>query len=37
VPPDDDEADVEDVPDAGDPDVDSEGHMAPPRDEDADG
>jgi hypothetical protein len=34
LPPDDDAPDVEDVPDSEDPDVDSEGHMAPPRDDD---
>ncbi len=37
LPPDDDEPDVEAVPESGDPEVDREGHMAPPRDEDADG
>ena len=34
LPPDDEEADVEDVPDSGGPEVDREGHMAPPRDGD---
>ena len=37
VPPDDDEPEVEEVPDSGEPDADQEGHMAPPRDEHAGG
>jgi hypothetical protein len=36
LPPDDDEPEVEHVPDSGEPEADREGHMAPPRDEDAD-
>jgi hypothetical protein len=31
-PPDDDAPDVEGVPESGEPEVDREGHMAPPRD-----
>jgi len=33
-PPDDDEPDVQDVRESGEPEVDREGHMAPPRDDD---
>jgi hypothetical protein len=35
LPADDDEPEVEQVPESGEPEVDHEGHMAPPRDDDA--